>query len=267
MRPHRHHRAAATGALALAALLLASGCGSDSKNDDGDDEKGGGGSNPPSSPGVSAPATPSSGGGAPSTKAAGKSLSQDGLADALLTEAEMATGTDYERNVPDASILGGTETAVRPECQPVVDLFLPGNGKPAPAAGSRAATTRGTEEDPIAGSIDSIELYAFTAGEVEQLMTQGRAALATCKEIVTKDEQGVESTMTYTVTDSPAVGDESLAVHGLFEGGGATGAVVFRVGTHLGIVSVTDLEGTTPTLPDGGLVGRQVAKLETAVRG
>jgi len=265
MRPQRHHRAVTTGALAIAALLLASGCGSDSDSDD-KDGKGDSGSTPPSSPGVSAPAT-SPGGGATSTKAAGKTLSQDELAGALLTGSEMATGTDYEQNVPDASILGGAETAVRPECQPVVDLFLPGNGKPAPGAGIRAATTRGTEDDPIAGSIDAIELYAFRTGEVETLMARGRAALATCEEIVTKDEKGVESTMTYTVTDSPSVGDESIAVHGLFEGGGATGAVVFRVGTHLGIVSVADLESTTPTLPDGGLVGRQVTKLESAVRG
>ncbi|WP_331767009.1 hypothetical protein [Embleya sp. NBC_00896] len=270
MRTTRIRTRLAAGVLAASALLFASACNSDS--DSASDSTGtlASDSTGPQAPGS---AKPSDGGkpadaGTSPTKPAGKTLTQDQLAAAVLTETELNTGTDYEKDAPDPKVLGGKETAVRPECQPFVDLALPGNGKTAPAAGIKAGTSRGatTVENPFPASIDIVELYAFGPGEAASLLTKGRTALATCKDIDTTDEQGPKSTMTYTRADGPKLGDDALAVHGLIEDGGVTSAVIVRVGAHLVIVSKTDLGGSTPVLPDTEVVRKQVTKLEAAVR-
>ncbi|MYW02248.1 hypothetical protein [Streptomyces sp. SID3343] len=272
----------ATVALAASALFFASACDSDSDSD-GKDPKSGGtsASSAPSDPpapgstgatnsaGSNGAKTPDTSKPSPSgaSKASDRLLTKDQLTAALLTQSEMNTGTDYEQNAPDPSVLGGKETAVRPECQPFVDLALPGNGRPAPVASIRAATTAGTTaNDPLSTRLDVIELYAFGPGQAESLLAKGRAALATCSTITTTDENGVRSTMVYNRADGPALGDDSLAATGLIEDGGATGALMVRVGSHLVIVSRTDMEGTKAVLPDLGLVRKQITKLETAAR-
>jgi histidinol-phosphatase len=136
-------------------------------------------------------------------------LAKERLAAALLTRSEMNAGNDYEQNVPDPGVLGGTETAVRPDCQPFVDLALPGNGRPAPIAVIKATTTSGAgPSDPMPAGLDVIELYAFGPGQAEALLTKGRQALATCSSITTKDKRGEATTMVYTRAQAPALGGD-----------------------------------------------------------
>ncbi|MGW1996775.1 hypothetical protein [Embleya sp. NPDC001921] len=278
-------RLAALAVATSVPLLLASACDSDAGTDDkgakgvvttgaaadgpgrsqspGPFDPNGSGTAGAKSP--SATPKPSSGGG--STGSAGRVLTQDQLSSVVVTRAEMNTGADYSKDVPNPRVLGGKETAERPECQPFVDLMLPGNGTPAPLAAIKAATSADpTPADPMPGRADIVELYAFGPGQAEDLFAKGRTALAACSTITTKDEQGTRTTMAYTRANGPALGDESFAATAQDPEAGASGLLLVRVGSHLVLVSTVDLESTKAIPPNQALARTQVSKLQAAVR-